>query len=86
MQSNDNTAAITDNSDINIAVLFLCSLVILCGFYAIVKSSRIFWTFINLMDRQPRRVVIPETPLMNIEKTYIIIIHPDEKIELGISV
>lgn len=86
MQSDDNAGTVSNDSELNIVVLFLCSLIILCGFYALVKSSRIFWTFIHLMDREPRRTKIPETHVMTVEKTYIIIIHPDEKVQLGVSI
>lgn len=86
MQSDDNSATTSNDSELNIVVLSLCSLIILCGFYALVKSSRIFWSFIHLMEGQPRRTQIPEPPLMTIEKTYIIIIHPDEKVQLGVSI
>lgn len=72
-----------DTTDINIAILTICSIIILCGFYCLIKSSRIFLNLIQDEERRNRR--IPETPLMVIEKIYIVVIHPDEKIQLGVS-
>ena len=80
----------SSTSDVDVSVLLLCSLIILVGFFGLVKSSRIFWRFIYAFDRVPQRR-IPDTPLLSatelrkIEKIYVIVIHPDDKVQLGIS-
>mgnify|MGYP006266642491 CR=1 FL=1 len=76
------------DTEVNISVIILCCIIILCGFYVLIKTSRIFWHFIYLLDRPRRRPTIPATTIeiTTVEKNYVIIIHPDDKVQLGISV